>query len=244
VLSERRRTTVAPGPRARERDPDIGQLRRCRQGWMAGHSGVVMHTADGGESWTTQTDGVALAKAALTQAQSLPDNAAGRERSIKQAQRLVDEGADKPLLSICFADAQRGMAVGAYGLAATTDDGGKTWVPCVQRNAQSAEPASLRGRPPRQDLGGRRRAGRADALQRRRRQLRAADRAFHAQLLRCRGPRAMAASCSPACWAVAAASSRAVQLSLRSRCRDPSRYCLAPNCATVGCCCWRRAADS
>lgn len=111
----------------------------ARQGWMAGHGGVVLHTSDGGESWALQTDGLALAKAALAQAQGLPDSAAGRERGIQQAQRLVDEGADKPLLSICFADAQRGMAVGAYGLAATTDDGGKTWVPCLDRlpNPQS-----------------------------------------------------------------------------------------------------------
>src|SRR5205807_3119559 len=52
-----------------------------RQGWIAGHSGVVLHTTDGGESWAIQTDGVALAKAALAQAQGLPDSAAGRERS-------------------------------------------------------------------------------------------------------------------------------------------------------------------
>jgi photosystem II stability/assembly factor-like uncharacterized protein len=111
----------------------------ARQGWMAGHGGVVLHTTDGGESWALQTDGVAFAKAAVALAQGLPDSAAGRERSIQQAQRLVDEGADKPLLSICFADAQRGMVVGAYGLAATTGDGGKTWVPCMDRlpNPQS-----------------------------------------------------------------------------------------------------------
>lgn len=110
----------------------------ARQGWVAGHGGVVLHTTDGGENWTRQTDGVALAKAALAQAQGLPGTAAGRERSIQQAQRLVDDGADKPLLSICFADEQHGMAVGAFGLAATTSDAGKTWVPCLDRlpNAQ------------------------------------------------------------------------------------------------------------
>jgi photosystem II stability/assembly factor-like uncharacterized protein len=101
----------------------------AHQGWIAGHSGVVLHTIDGGESWAIQTDGVALAKAALAQAQGLANNVADRERAIQQAQRLVDEGADKPLLSICFADALRGMVVGAFGLAATTDDGGKTWTP-------------------------------------------------------------------------------------------------------------------
>jgi photosystem II stability/assembly factor-like uncharacterized protein len=105
----------------------------ARQGWIAGHCGVVLHTSDGGESWTLQTDGLALAKASLAQAQGLPDTDVDRERSIQEAQRLVDDGADKPLLSIYFADAQRGMVVGAFGLAAATDDGGKTWTPCRSR---------------------------------------------------------------------------------------------------------------
>jgi photosystem II stability/assembly factor-like uncharacterized protein len=48
-----------------------------RQGWIAGHSGVVLHTSDGGESWSLQTDGVALAKAALAQALGLPATDSG-----------------------------------------------------------------------------------------------------------------------------------------------------------------------
>lgn len=107
----------------------------AREGWIAGHSGVVLHTADGGENWSLQTDGVALAKATLAQAQALPQADADREQRIESAQRLVDDGADKPLLSICFADAQHGLVVGAFGLAAGTDDGGKTWTPCRDRLA-------------------------------------------------------------------------------------------------------------
>lgn len=105
----------------------------ARQGWIAGHGGVVLHTSDGGESWAIQTDGVALAQATLAQAKALPDGEAERDRRIRDAQRLLDDGPDKPLLSICFADALRGMVVGAFGLAATTDDGGKTWTPCRHR---------------------------------------------------------------------------------------------------------------
>ena len=105
----------------------------AREGWVVGHSGVVLHTTDGGENWVVQTDGLALAKATLALAQGLPDTDDKRELSIHRAQRLVDDGADKPLLSICFADAKHGMAVGAYGLAATTRDGGKTWIPCGDR---------------------------------------------------------------------------------------------------------------
>lgn len=107
----------------------------ARQGWIAGHSGVVLHTSDGGENWSIQTDGIALAQASLVQAQALPDTDVDREHRVLQAQRLVDDGADKPLLSICFADALHGMVVGAFGLAASTDDGGKTWTPCRERLA-------------------------------------------------------------------------------------------------------------
>lgn len=105
----------------------------ARQGWIAGHSGVVLHTTDGGENWTLQTDGLGLAQAALAQAKALPDSDANRQRHIEDAERLVADGTDKPLLSICFADAQRGMVVGAFGVAATTADGGKTWSPCRDR---------------------------------------------------------------------------------------------------------------
>lgn len=104
-----------------------------REGWIAGHNGVVLHTSDSGETWAVQTDGVALAKASLAQALGLPEGSADRERRIEEAQRLVDDGPDKPLLSICFADARRGMVVGAFGLAASTEDGGKTWTPCRDR---------------------------------------------------------------------------------------------------------------
>lgn len=105
----------------------------AHQGWIVGHSGVVLHTADGGETWSLQTDGAALAKAALTQAQALPADNGDREYRIQEAQRLVGEGADKPLLSVCFANALNGMVVGSYGLAAITGDGGKTWTPCRER---------------------------------------------------------------------------------------------------------------
>lgn len=107
----------------------------AHQGWIAGHNGVVLHTADGGESWTVQTDGVALAEASLAQARALPASAAQRDRHIAEAERLVADGADKPLLSICFADARHGLVVGAFGLAAATTDGGKTWTPCRERLA-------------------------------------------------------------------------------------------------------------
>ncbi|WP_321812250.1 MULTISPECIES: WD40/YVTN/BNR-like repeat-containing protein [unclassified Burkholderia] len=124
----------------------------ARQGWAAGHSGVVLHTGDGGNTWTRQLDGVSVAHLALEEAEamvtsqaSMPETgqskgvgSVGRSDSavfpkpssqvaLQNARRLVSEGADKPFLSLSFSDAQHGTAVGAYGIAVHTDDGGRTW---------------------------------------------------------------------------------------------------------------------
>jgi photosystem II stability/assembly factor-like uncharacterized protein len=55
---------------------------------------VILHSEDGGETWTLQRE---------------------------------DIEADRPLFAIYFLDAQRGFAVGLFGTAVRTDDGGRTW---------------------------------------------------------------------------------------------------------------------
>lgn len=98
------------------------------QGWAVGHAGVVLHSADGGETWSKQLDGNQAAQLELqgAQAQSATDPE-GAKRRLDAAQRLVADGADKPFLSVYFADPQHGLVVGAYGLAMLTDDAGAHW---------------------------------------------------------------------------------------------------------------------
>lgn len=98
------------------------------QGWAVGHAGVILHTTDGGETWTRQADGRSLARAALMAAGRLTDDALARS-----ARMLVKDGADKPLLDLHFYDAQRGIVAGAYGLFFETMDGGKTWNSAMDR---------------------------------------------------------------------------------------------------------------
>ncbi|WP_077033367.1 YCF48-related protein [Pelomonas sp. KK5] len=93
-----------------------------QQGWAAGHSGTVLHTADGGKTWTLQLDGRAAAVLERKAAQASGD--AGR---VEQAEQLVSDGPDKPFLAVHFWNAQRGFVIGAYGLIFGTEDGGKTW---------------------------------------------------------------------------------------------------------------------
>jgi hypothetical protein len=67
----------------------------ARRGWAAGHLGVILRTDDGGATWTRQLDGIDVARQVLAAA---PDEAA-RQR----AQRLVDEGPDKPFFDLDLA---------------------------------------------------------------------------------------------------------------------------------------------
>jgi photosystem II stability/assembly factor-like uncharacterized protein len=99
-------------------------------GWAVGHSGVILRTDDGGASWTKQLDGTQAAhvmvEAASQKAEKFPKDPRVK-RELSDAQRLVDDGPDKPFLDLWFRDEKVGFVVGAYGLLLGTTDGGNTW---------------------------------------------------------------------------------------------------------------------
>ena len=97
--------------------------------WAVGHAGTILHSADGGISW-----------------------------SLQREEPWTQEGFDgpdwtprfaAPLLDVMFLDAERGYAIGAYSLLLRTEDGGKSWqqVPLLRQTADdlpeedAAEPA-------------------------------------------------------------------------------------------------------
>lgn len=103
-------------------------------GWAAGHSGVILATADGGKNWHVQLDGFKAAELAMAEAESMI--AAGDERgerAKRNAAYLIKEGADKPILDVYFANQFDGWAIGAYGLAFATNDGGENWHSVIAR---------------------------------------------------------------------------------------------------------------
>lgn len=93
-----------------------------KHGYAVGHSGTVIATADGGASWTRIFDGRQAAQISLTAAQATGNIAAQRD-----AQRLVDDGPDKPLLDLLVINQRRVIVIGAYGMAYATTDGGLHW---------------------------------------------------------------------------------------------------------------------
>jgi photosystem II stability/assembly factor-like uncharacterized protein len=94
----------------------------AQRGWAIGHGGTVLATDDGGERWARRLDGRRAAQIVLAGAR-----ASGDPRAVQDAERMVADGPDKPLLDLLLLGAQRLLVVGAYGLALASDDGGHTW---------------------------------------------------------------------------------------------------------------------
>lgn len=99
-----------------------------KNGFAIGHGGTVLSTDDGGDSWSVRLSGDVLAKIVLAAAV-----ASGDEAAVFSAQRLVDDGPDKPLLDLNVISAEQVVVVGAYGIALSTDDGGQSWSSWVDR---------------------------------------------------------------------------------------------------------------
>lgn len=95
-----------------------------RNGWATGHAGVVLHTADAGDTWQLQLDGYKAADLAMKSVAGRPAD----DPLLRAARQLVADGADKPFLALEFTSARNGIVVGAYGLVFSTQDGGATWV--------------------------------------------------------------------------------------------------------------------
>lgn len=120
----------------------------AEQGWAVGNDGVIVHSQDGGKTWQKQLDGRVLGEQVLAyyraQAQAAP-NDERLAQLIGEGERLVAEGADKPLLDVWFADEQNGFAVGVFNLLLRTRDGGQHWTPWLERtdNPQALHLTSL-----------------------------------------------------------------------------------------------------
>jgi photosystem II stability/assembly factor-like uncharacterized protein len=109
-----------------------------KKGWAVGHSGIVLHTKDGGKTWIKQLDGVKAADLAYKHAEEQLAAASGEdekafwERQLRDAKLLVDDGPDKPFLDMYFKNEQQGFIVGSYNMIFKTQDGGNTWQPWME----------------------------------------------------------------------------------------------------------------
>lgn len=100
-----------------------------RHGWATGHDGVVLHTADGGDTWVVQFDG--RQGAALAQWYTPQQDLDASGEYAAQIERNFGQGPWLPLLDVHFADTANGLALGSFGMLLSTRDGGSSWQPAL-----------------------------------------------------------------------------------------------------------------
>jgi photosystem II stability/assembly factor-like uncharacterized protein len=91
---------------------------------------VILHSADGGITWTAQLDGRKANERLVEHMQGVADanpKASDKKQLLEEAKRYKEQGADKPFLDVWFADENNGYVVGAFNLIFGTRDGGKNW---------------------------------------------------------------------------------------------------------------------
>jgi photosystem II stability/assembly factor-like uncharacterized protein len=91
-------------------------------GVAVGHGGVVLTSSDGGEHWELRLEGRQAAQLALQAAK-----AENNPVLIDNAQRLIDEGPDKPFLDATIDKEGRLLVVGAYGMIFASNNLGQNW---------------------------------------------------------------------------------------------------------------------
>lgn len=126
-------------------------------GWAVGHAGTILHSRDGGATWSLQFDGNAANRqwAALATRQRIaleaqvaalretgdPDGElADLEYDLEDAvfneedaQLAIATGPADPMLDVLFTSATEGWAVGAYGMIYQTKNAGADWQLAAQR---------------------------------------------------------------------------------------------------------------
>jgi photosystem II stability/assembly factor-like uncharacterized protein len=106
------------------------------QGWAVGGDGVVLHSNDAGATWRKQLDGREIGALLVKHYGALASAEPGNEQwplLVAEGERLMAQGADKPLLDVWFASERLGYVVGVFNLILRTEDGGQSWTPFQDR---------------------------------------------------------------------------------------------------------------
>ena len=104
-----------------------------KQGWAVGHGGVVLHSADGGATWSRQLDGRQAAALAIGHYEAQVKAGIKAEQFLKREQSLALDGT-QPFLDVYFESDTVGYIVGTFNRLFRTQDGGKTWTPWMDRS--------------------------------------------------------------------------------------------------------------
>jgi photosystem II stability/assembly factor-like uncharacterized protein/putative cell wall-binding protein len=104
-------------------------------GWAVGDGGSVLHTTDGGATWSPQNSGTTTRLLAVAFADTSRGWAVGVGTILHTSNGGVTWSPQMPswftnyLSGVAFTDASHGCAVGGAGVIVRTSDGGATWDP-------------------------------------------------------------------------------------------------------------------
>lgn len=106
-----------------------------KHGWAAGHGGVIVHTADGGENWEVQRES-SPQNLPLFDIQFVSKDIGYAVGAYDTVLKSVDSGkswssihtgTDAIFNGLYFHDAQNGFLLGEFGSLLRTSDGGASW---------------------------------------------------------------------------------------------------------------------
>ena len=117
------------------------------QAWATAHDGFLLNSADNGATWKVKLTGSDVARLSVgaieeriavleSEVAVAPHDARedlewaldDYQFALEEATAAIDDGMTSPMLSVWFADARNGYALGAYGVFLRTRDAGETWV--------------------------------------------------------------------------------------------------------------------
>ena len=100
----------------------------AKNGVVVGHGGTILISSDGGETWSARMDGRRAANLMQEAARASNDPAA-----LRDAERMVSDGPDKPFFDVLMNGPSNILAVGAYGMIVSSTNSGATWTPWTER---------------------------------------------------------------------------------------------------------------
>lgn len=108
-------------------------------GWIVGHDSVLLHTIDGGLTWSVQLDGRTVLARLKTfygeRAERGVESAADMLQEVEFAMNTsaTPDVLASPFLDVMFNEEKVGYVIGAFGMILRSTDDGATWDPWIEQ---------------------------------------------------------------------------------------------------------------
>lgn len=115
------------------------RFRDPMNGWIVGHDSVLLHTTDGGLTWSVQLDGrTVLARLKAFYGERAERGIEGAADMLQEVEFAMNTSATPdvlaaPFLDVMFNDDKVGYVIGAFGMILRSTDDGATWDPWIEQ---------------------------------------------------------------------------------------------------------------